>query len=179
MDNRSVTLGSAGTPAFERAVSLAASIGRSLAGTGFALHFATIDSPAEPVGEERLLEILAVTGHTAHRDVAAALTALKGRSVADSSLVLVGAPPVAAELEALVRMGTRFGAKTAVLLYPADRFELRPEAAAELEARMRAAQGRLRQARWTVCLVGMGEGLAEAWNKVKKTTDRARVDSSS
>ncbi len=177
LDNRSVTLGSAGSPGFERAVSVAASIGRSLARTGFALHFATIDAPSEPVTGEGMLETLAAVGHTAQRDAAAALAALKGRSVADSSLLLVGAPPVAAEVEALIRVGTRFGGKSAVLVYPADRLDLRPEAAAELEARMQTAVARLRQARWLVCSVRLDERLAEAWSKTKKTGHLARVAS--
>ena len=178
LDNRAATLGPAGSRGFERAISLAASIGRSLAGTGFALHFATIDSPAEPVTEEGLLEILAAVGHSRQRDAAAALSSLRGRSVADSSLVVVGAPPIGAEVEAMVRVGTRFGGKTAVFLYPADRLELRPEVFAELETRMQSAVARLRQARWWVCPLRIDERLAEAWTKTKTTT-RARVASSS
>ncbi|MDP8956313.1 MAG: DUF58 domain-containing protein [Actinomycetota bacterium] len=177
LDNRAVTLGPVGSPGFERAVSIVASIGRSLAAAGFALHFATIDSPSEPVSEERLLEILAAVGHSRQRELAGALAALKGRSVADSSLLVVGAPPIAAEIEALIRAGTRFGGKTAVLVDPADRLELRPEAAAEMEARTHAARARLQQARWLVCAVRMGERLAEAWTKDGKTARRATVAS--
>jgi uncharacterized protein (DUF58 family) len=179
LDNRAATLGPVGSPGFERAVSIAASIGRSLAAAGFALHFATMDAPSEPVSEERLLEILAALDHSRQRDVTSALSALKGRSIVDSSLLLVAAPPAASEVEALVRVGTRFGGKTAVLVHPADRFDVRPEAAAELEGRVRAARARLQQARWLVCAVEMHERLAEAWSKTGKTRARARVASSS
>jgi uncharacterized protein (DUF58 family) len=178
LDNRAFTLGPAGSAGFERAVSIAASIGRSLAKAGFALHFATIDSPSEPVSEERLLEILSALDHSRQREVAGALSTLRGRSVADSSLLLVAAPPIASEVEALVRAGTRFGGKTAVLVYPADRLDVRPEAAAEMEGRAQAARARLQQARWLVCTVQMREGLAEAWSKSGKTRVRARVASS-
>ena len=179
LDNRAVTLGSAGSPGLERAVSIAASIGRSLAAAGFALHFASVEAPSEPVTEEGLLEILAAVGHSRQRDVANALASLKGRAVADSSLVVVSAPPLASEIEALARVGTRFGGKTAVLVYPADRLDLRPEVAAELEARMQAGRARLQQSRWVVCAVQLNERLGEAWSKTKKTARRAPVASSS
>jgi uncharacterized protein (DUF58 family) len=178
LDNRAYTLGPVGSAGFERAVSIAASIGRSLAKAGFALHFATIDSPSEPVSDERLLEILSALDHSRQREVAGALSTLRGRSVADSSLLLVAAPPIASEVDALVRAGTRFGGKTAVLVYPADRLDVRPEAAAEMEGRAQAARARLQQARWLVCTVQMREGLAEAWSKSGKTRGRARVASS-
>ena len=178
LDNRAFTLGPVGSAGFERAVSIAASIGRSLAKAGFALHFATMDAPSEPVSEERLLEILSALDHSRQREVAGALSTLRGRSVADSSLLLVAAPPIASEVEALVRAGTRFGGKSAVLVYPADRLDVRPETAAEMEGRAQAARARLQQARWLVCTVEMREGLAEAWTKRAKTRVRARVASS-
>ena len=177
LDNRAVTLGSTGSPGFERAVSVAASIGRGLAKAGFSLHLATIDSSSEPVSEDRFLETLAGLSHSRQRDLPSALASLKTQAVTDSSLVVVAAPLVASEIEALVRAGTRFGGKTAMLVYPADRFDVRPEVAAEMEARVQAARARLQQARWLVCAVQMDERLAEAWRKVRKTGHRERVAS--
>src|SRR6266508_5450713 len=59
LDNRTVTLGSNGSPGFERAVSAAASMGRALLRAGFAVRLAAVDAPAVPLAEERLLETLA------------------------------------------------------------------------------------------------------------------------
>src|SRR2546422_10917645 len=62
LDNRSAALGTAGSPAFERAVSVTATLGRVLVQAGFAVHFATVDSPAALVSEGALLETLAGAG---------------------------------------------------------------------------------------------------------------------
>ena len=165
IDNRASTLGGVGSPGFERAVSIGASVGRELARSGFTLHFSSVGSPTEPVGEEALLETLAGLVPARERDLGGGLSHLKGRAITDSSLVLIAAPPAAREVDAMIRTGGRFGGKTAVLVYPHHPSTLRPEAAAELEGRAQAAMARFRRARWLVCVVRLDEGLAEAWSK--------------
>src|SRR5437016_9565302 len=56
LDNRTLALGSVGSPGFERAVSIAATMGRGLLRAGFSVRLSTVDTAPEPMGEETLLE---------------------------------------------------------------------------------------------------------------------------
>src|SRR3989442_3503504 len=53
LDNRSAALGTNRAPGFERAVSVAASIGRVLIPEGVAIHLAAADATATPVNPDR------------------------------------------------------------------------------------------------------------------------------
>jgi len=163
LDNRTLTLGSVGSPGFERAVSAAASMGRALLRAGFAVRLAAIDSPAEPMGEERLLETLAGATPTRERGFGGALAALRGSALAESTLVVVTAPPIGAEVEMLQRFGARFGRKVAILVLPVRIESLPAEAAAEMQGRVRGAVHMLRGARWKVCVLPPDGRLAEEW----------------
>src|ERR1051325_724394 len=92
LDNRSAALGGNGSPGFEKAVSVTASVGRLLLQAGFAVEFATLDRPSTPVAETRLLEPLCVVGPVRTRGISDALTAIRAAARADSSLAFVAAP---------------------------------------------------------------------------------------
>src|SRR4029453_9670080 len=103
-DNREAALGPSHGAAFERAVSCAASIGGLLAPNGFGLRFGPADALAGSLRK----------GPAA----AGALTNLRASSSSEASLIFVAAPPAPQELPQLVRSGTGFGPKLAVLVPP-------------------------------------------------------------
>src|SRR5262249_32185850 len=119
-DNRTSSLGGSGSPAFERGVSVAATLGRLLILAGFATHLATVRAPGELVTETALLEPLAAVGPVRGKSTGEVLAALRETSRGDTSLVFVSAPPLGGELPGLIRTGTAFGRKLAVLIYPVD-----------------------------------------------------------
>jgi uncharacterized protein (DUF58 family) len=163
LDNRTLMLGSVGSQGFERAVSVAASMGRALLRAGFAVRLASVDAPAQPMAEERLLETLAGAIPTRERAFGGALAALRGSALAESTLVVVTAPPVGAEVEMLQQFGARFGRRVVVMVVPVRLEALPAEAAAELQGRIRTAVTMLRGSRWKVCVLPMGGRLAEEW----------------
>lgn len=163
LDNRLAALGGVGSPPFERAVSVAATLGRLLAQKGFSLYLATVDADPVQVGETRLLEVLAGIETVRTRLVADALVRLRAAARTDSSLVLVAAPPFPAEVQALLRIGGVFGRKLAVFVYPADPAALPGPAAGELEARATSARQALQHAGWEVVLMSPEGRLAEVW----------------
>jgi uncharacterized protein (DUF58 family) len=163
LDNRTLMLGSVGSQSFERAVSVAASMGRALLRAGFAVRLASVDAPAQPMAEERLLETLAGAIPTRERAFGGALAALRGSALAESTLVVVTAPPVGAEVEMLQQFGARFGRRVVVMVVPVRLEALPAEAAAELQGRIRTAVMMLRGSRWKVCVLPMGGRLAEEW----------------
>jgi hypothetical protein len=163
LDNRSSVLGPDGSPAFERAVSIAATVGRLLVQKGFALHLATIDSPATLVSETRLLEILASVSSVRTRAVGEALIALRATARSDTSLALVTAPPLANEVQSLLRIGSGFGRKLAVFVYTVNVTGLPDLAAKEIEARATSTRAALQHAGWDVFLVQPDGRLSEVW----------------
>jgi uncharacterized protein (DUF58 family) len=163
LDNRMVSLGSVGSPGFERAVSAAGSMGRSLLRAGFAVRLARVDAPAKPVAEERLLEILAGVTSSRERNIGGALAALRSSALSESTLIVVSAPPVGGEVEMLQRFGARFGRKVAILVLPMRPSAMPREAAQEMEGRVRAAVTTLRGSRWKVCVLPPDGRLAEEW----------------
>jgi uncharacterized protein (DUF58 family) len=163
LDNRSVVVGQDGSPSFERAVSLAATVGRLLAQKGFALQLATVDSPAALVDETRLLEVLASVSSVRTRSVGESLRALRATARTDTSLALVTAPLPANEVQSLLRIGSGFGRKLAILVYQASLTDLPEPAATELEDRASAARSALQHAGWDVFLVEPDGRLSEVW----------------
>src|SRR5687767_14170145 len=120
LDNRGHALGHAHTPAFERAVSVAASLGVLLARRGFALRVGTTESRPAAVNEDRFLDTLAGISHAAARSVGPSLAHLRASATSDTSLVYVAAPPAPGELTSLIRAGAGFGPKLVVLVHPVD-----------------------------------------------------------
>jgi uncharacterized protein (DUF58 family) len=164
LDNRNAALGGDGSPGFERAVSVTASIGRALFRGGFAVHFATVDGPGRPVTETNLLEALAEAAPVRTAGIGEALAALRAIGRTDTSLVLVAAPPSDSEVAGISRIGSQFGRKLAVLVYRANPAELPPHPAAELHGRALASRAALQHAGWTVVVIEPDRRLIEAWD---------------
>ena len=93
-------------PPFERAVSVAATLGALLTRNG--VHPAPEPRPRcrpTPVTEDRFLDTLAALGHSSSRTAGPALTHLRAGASADTSLVMVGATPAPGELTSTIRGG--------------------------------------------------------------------------
>jgi uncharacterized protein (DUF58 family) len=163
LDNRSLALGANGSPGFERAVSVTASVGRALFRGGFMVHLLTIDSPVALMNESMLLDALAGANPVRTPGMAEALVALRSAGRGDTSLVMVGAPPPEAEVSSIARMATGFARRLAIFVYPVNPAEVTPPAAAELHARALGARAALRHAGWDVVIVEPEERLVDAW----------------
>ena len=174
LDNRSAALGTNGAPGFERAVSVAASIGRVLIQEGFAIHLAAADAPATPVTGDGLLEALAAASPVRSKSIADALSTLRAAARADTSLVLVTAPPTAPEVNAMSRIGVGFGRKLAVFIYPINPTVVPASAGAELEGRATAAKAALQHAGWDVYVLPPDGRLADVW-RPSRTTGKRRA----
>ena len=163
LDTRVAALGALGSPGFERGVSVAATVGRALARAGFSLRLGTTESGATPVTEEQLLEALAGLGSARSKALAPSLSALRASSPSDTTLALVTAPPFPAEIAMISRVGTAFGRKLAVLVYPTSPSTMAVEPASELEARASAARSSLTRTGWEVYVVPPEGRLADVW----------------
>lgn len=164
VDTRSAALGRTHTPAFERGVSVAASVGVLLARRGFVLRLATTELPAAALSEDRFLDALTGIAHAEARSIGPALAHLRAGSSPDTSLVFVSAPPVPNELGALIRAGAGFGRKLAVLIYPTEPGRLPPERQAQLEGRATQARLSLARAGWDVIVLPPSMRLTERWH---------------
>ena len=164
LDNREATLGATGTPAFERAVSCAASIGALFARNGYALSLGSDESPIQSVTEDRFLDLLAGLGQGRSRSLARALTLLRHAGSGDMSLVFVGAPLAPQELPQLARAGAAFGPKLAVLVHPMDPASAPSNRRAQLESRATQSQLTLLRAGWDVLLLSPSTRLRERWH---------------
>jgi uncharacterized protein (DUF58 family) len=164
LDTRAAALGRTHTPAFERAVSVAASIGILLSRRGFVLRLGTTELPAAALSEDRFLDALTGISHAEARSLGPALAHLRAGSSPDTSLVLVSAPPVPQELAPLIRAGAGFGQKLGVLVYPNDPDRLPPERQAQLEGRATQARLSLTRAGWDVIVLPPSMRLVERWH---------------
>ena len=164
LDTRAAALGRTHTPAFERAVSVAASIGILLSRRGFVLRLGTTELPAAALSEDRFLDALTGISHAEARSLGPALAHLRAGSSPDTSLVFVSAPPVPQELSALIRAGAGFGQKLGVLVYPNDPDRLPPERQAQLEGRATQARLSLTRAGWDVIVLPPSMRLVERWH---------------
>ncbi len=169
IDTRASAIGQAYTPAFERSVSVAATLGVMLARQGFTLRLATADTPPAPVTEDRFLDALAGLSHHQSRSIGPALSHLRAGSSADTSLVFVSAPPAPGELGSLTRSGAGFGPKLAILVYPVDPETLPPERQAQLEGRATQARLALTRAGWDCIVLPPSMRLKERWHTPRDT----------
>jgi uncharacterized protein (DUF58 family) len=170
LDTRATTLGQTHSPAFERAVSVAASLGVLLARRGFLLRLATAETPPAAVTEDRFLDALAAISHSPARSIAPALAHLRTGASGDTSLVFVSGPPASAELGPLIRGAAGFGAKLAVLVYPVDPAGLPPERQAHLEGRATQARLALTRAGWDCLVLPPSMKLVERWHAPRERT---------
>lgn len=176
LDTRIAAVGESGDPCFERCASASASIGRLLCRSGFSLRFTTASTPLASVDEQRLLDTLASVGHEHGREIHRALTRLRVGASADATLVVVTAPPPPNELPALIRVGSAFGPKLAVLVYPQEPAILPAERAAQLEGRASQARLSLSRSGWDVRIMAPSMHLKDVWTT---NLDRATIASAS
>ena len=169
LDTRESALGRIHTPAFEKAVSVAASVGVLLARHGFSFRLATSQIPPTPATEEQLLETLAGLSHSTSRALSAGLMRLRMAAAADATLITVTSPPLGPELTALARAGAAFGPKLAILVYPVDPDTVPPPHAAELEDRASAALLTLSRSGWEVLLLPPSGKLRDVWHVTRNT----------
>ena len=164
LDSREGALGQAHGAAFERAVSVAATLGVVLSRGGFSLKLATSDTSAAALSEERFLEALTSVSHVQVRSIGPTLAHLRAGASGDTTLVMVAAPPQPAELTSVVRSGGAFGPKLAVLIYPVDPDTLPPERQAQLEGRATQARLTLIRAGWDCIILAPSMRLKDRWN---------------
>ena len=164
VDNRAGALGQSHTLPFERGASAAASVGVLLARGGFGLRLGTADSADVPLSEERFLDALAGMTHVLTRSIAPSLSRLRAAASADTSLVLVTGPPAPSELAALLRAGSGFGPRLAILIYPVDPRTTPADRQAQLEGRASQARLALSRARWDCIVLSPTMRLAERWH---------------
>jgi hypothetical protein len=120
------------------------------------------------VTEEGLLEALASVAHSPSGPLSALLLTLRTTAVADSTLAVVIPPPPPAEVASLTRVGSAFGPKVAVMIYPTDPATLPPDRRALLEAQATTAQLSLARAGWDVFLIGPHGRLLDVWHANRK-----------
>ena len=164
IDTREGAIGRAHEPAFERAVSCAASVGMLLARNGFALRLATADTPVSTLADERFLDALAGLGHGPAPSLSTALTHLRSAASPEASLVFVAAPPNERELPSLARAGSGFGPKLAVLVHPVDPLAVPPARRSQLEGRATQATLVLARAGWDCIVLSPNQKLVERWH---------------
>lgn len=168
LDTRESAVGQMHGLAFERAVSVAATLGVLLARGGFSLRLATTEASPAAVSEDRFLDALAAVAHANVRSVGPALAHLRAGASADSTLVFVSAPPLPSELTSLIRSGSGFGPKLAVLVYPVDPDTLPPQRQAQLEGRATQARLALTRAGWDCIVLPPSMRLKDRWHVPKE-----------
>ncbi|MEP6757573.1 MAG: DUF58 domain-containing protein [Actinomycetota bacterium] len=164
LDSREATLGPARGPAFERAISCAASVGALFARNGFTLQLGADETPIHAVTEELFLDTLSGLSHGRGRTIARALTALRVAGGADTSLVYIAAPPAPQELPQLVRAGGGFGPKLAILVHPVDPATAPVNRRTQLETRATQAHLTLIRAGWDCLVLTPTTRLRERWH---------------
>jgi uncharacterized protein (DUF58 family) len=169
LDTRESALGRIHSPAFEKAVSVAASVGVLLARHGFSLRLATTQVPPTPATEEQLLEALAGVSHSTARSLSTGLTPLRMAAAADATLIAVTSVPRPTELTTLTRAGAVFGPKLAILVYPMDPDALPRSHAAELADRASVARLTLSRSGWEVLLLPPSGRLRDVWHVTRNT----------
>ncbi len=168
VDTRESAIGRTHSPQFEKAISVAASVGVLLTRYGFSLQLATSHIPPTPVTDEVLLETLAGVSHDPSRALSTGLARLRTAASSDTTLIAITAPPQANELTSLIRSGSVFGTRITVLVYPIDPDALPPEPQAQLEGRASAARLSLSRSGWEVVLLSPTEDLRDVWHANRK-----------
>ena len=164
VDTRAGALGLSGEAGFERAVSAAASVGVLLARSGFTIRMATSQTKPVAMAEEQLLEKLAAISHTHSSSLSQALVPLRSVAGGDTTLVAVTAPPAPREIATLTRVGSAFGPKLAILVYPVEPATLPTEGQSQLEGKASVARQSLMRAGWEVVLLSPAGHLKDLWD---------------
>jgi uncharacterized protein (DUF58 family) len=165
LDTRQSVVGRTRSPAFERCVSSAASIGMLLTRYGFTIRLATTQLTPSPASADQLLDTLAGVSHDGARSAGPALARLRGVASTETTLVAVTAPPDPGDLATFVRVGSVFGPKLAVLVYPLDPGVLPPDRQAQLEGRASSARLTLSRSGWEVLVLAPDTRLKDVWQR--------------
>ena len=163
LDTRSTAVGRSHDACFERSVACAASIGVLLCRMGFGVRLGTTGAAPRLLGEDALLDTLSAIGDDPTRSPSSMLGRLRSAASADTTLVLVTAPPPPGELPGVLRAGAGFGPKLAILVHAAEPASLPPERREQLESR--ASQARLGLARsgWDAVVLTPSTRLRDVW----------------
>lgn len=164
LDSRSASLGRTHSPPFERAVSVAATLGVMLVEHGFGLKLATADHGPIVLPQERFLDELASISHAGTRSIAYSLKHLRAGASTETSLIFVTGPPASEELSSLIRSGSGYGPRLAILIYPVDPASLPPERQAQLEGRATLARHTLIRSGWDCLILPPSMKLKERWH---------------
>jgi len=162
LDTRTTALGPSHAPAFEKAVSAAASIGVFFLRHGFTLRLATTDRPPTPAAEDGFLARLATVDHSTAKRMGMERVQ---SAAATTTLAVVTAVPTPAEIAGMTKIGSAFGSRIAVMVYPAEPSEMTPEAKDALEGRASTARLSLVRAGWDVYLVPPAGKLRDLWKR--------------
>jgi uncharacterized protein (DUF58 family) len=163
LDTRVGAFGQSYSEPFERAVSVAASLGVHLSRSGFGLRLAAGRLRPTPVTEEAFLEALASATHTPTKPLGTMLVPLRTSAVPDTTLVVVTSPPKPADVAAMVRIGTVFGPKIAAFVYPIDPETLPDGQRANIVEQATTARLSLIRAGWDVFVLPPQGRLQDIW----------------
>lgn len=177
LDTRASALGD-WPEAFERAVSVAASIGAHHLRAGFSLRLALADAPVRPVDTDGFLELLALLRPTSARQITPSLQGLRSATSAATSLIVVTHVPPPEEIAALSRLTGGFASRLAVLIHRREAGEDSLPASREDDLAAHAARGSLSRAGWEVLLLRPSERLRQVWDLRDKRPAR-RIAASS
>jgi uncharacterized protein (DUF58 family) len=173
LDNRSSSLGRSRSVAFERSVSVAATLGMLLLRHGFLLRWANADAAPVSTSEERFLDALAGVDHSRETTIGSTLGHLRAGASTDTTLIFVSGPPALNELPSLLRSAAGFGPKLAVLIYPVDPDTLPVDRQAELEGRATQARLSLTRAGWDCIVMPPSMRLIERWQVPRERLARS------
>lgn len=162
LDTRAAALGDR-AEAFERAVSVAASVGAHFLRAGFAVRLGTPDRPSRPVDRDQFLELLALIRPSRAGQITPALRQLRQTVAPGTTLVVVTHIPTTEEVGALSRLGSGYATRLAVLIHPEepDRLAIRPRW--EAERRADAARISLTRSGWEALILRPSSRLRETW----------------
>jgi uncharacterized protein (DUF58 family) len=149
--------------AFERAVSVAASIGAHYLRAGFTVRLGTPDRPWRPVDRDQFLELLALIRPSRTAQITPALRQLRHSVTPGTTLVVVTHLPTAEEVAALSRLGSGYATRLAVLIHPEEpeRQPIRPRW--EADRRADTSRTSLGRGGWEVLVLKPSSRLREAW----------------
>jgi uncharacterized protein (DUF58 family) len=168
LDNRRSSLGQAHQPAFERAVSVAATLGVLLLRGGFSVRLATAETQPMTLTEDRFLEALTSISHSGKPTFGRALERLRSEASAETTLVVVSSPLTAAQLAPLIRAAGGFGPKLAVFVHPVEPASLPVDRQAQLEGAATEARISVVRAGWDCVVLTPSMRLKDRWNALRE-----------
>ncbi len=164
--------------AFERAVSVAASIGAHHLRAGFTLRLGTPDIPPRPVDIDTFLELLALVRPSRTRQLTPSIRQLRAAASAATALHVVTHVPPPEEIAALSRLSGGFATRLAVLIHPRDDDEEYLPARHEGDHAAQIASRSMSRAGWEVLLLRPSGRLRDVWTLRDKRPAR-RIAASS